>query len=98
MSSDQYFAGLIDGEGCIGMQSEGRGRRRRLEVKVNMTCRETVVALHARFGGQIRPRKLVSGCRQQWEWRCTDRLALAVLKRIASYSITKRELIAKVIG
>lgn len=95
---DQYFAGLIDGEGCIGLHSAGRGKKRRIAVKVNMTCEQTVRALHDRYGGQFRKRKLVCGNKQQWEWRCINKEAVDVLTKIRPFVITKRKVIESLIN
>lgn len=48
--SDQYFAGLFDGEGCVSM-SLARSGYLSVVVKVTMCDRAPVHALYARFDG-----------------------------------------------
>jgi hypothetical protein len=91
---DAYFAGLIDGEGYIGIKQAGTHKRpqKKLEIKVNMTCYKTVLALRDHFEkGNVRPRKAAPGCKPQWVWSVTCRAAREVLDVIRPYLITKAE-------
>ena len=89
-----YFAGLIDGEGCVMMKSAGSGQRRRPFVKVNMTCQKTVEAIKEAFGlGCISykpPPKNQPTWKPQWEWTVTSKSAILVLEAVLPYLITKR--------
>lgn len=86
-----YFAGLIDGEGYMGFYSRGTKQSSRLIVGVNMTCEKTLRFLHKRFGGQFGPRETKQPNKKpQWLWRCVGHDAIAVLKAIRPYSITRR--------
>jgi LAGLIDADG DNA endonuclease family protein len=86
-----YFAGLIDGEGHIGIYKPKteNGNYRKIRIKVNMTSEETVMALKEFFGGFVLMRKAVSGCKQQWEWRVDCKKARGVLELIRPWLITK---------
>lgn len=94
---DAYFAGLIDGEGSIGLMRKGGGLRQR--VKVNMTHEETVLALQRHFQiGTVRPRKRGKPHhKDQWVWTVYYYDARAVLTRILPFLITKRDDAEKVL-
>ena len=51
-TSDAYFAGLFDGEGCVSMHLAKAGYVS-VHVKVSMCDRAPVAALFARFGGSM---------------------------------------------
>ena len=50
--SDDYFAGLFDGEGCVSMHLARAGYVS-VHVKVSMCDRAPIQALHQRFGGRF---------------------------------------------
>ena len=52
LPSDQYLAGLFDGEGCVSM-SLTKASYMTVSVKVSMCDRAPIVALHSRFGGYL---------------------------------------------
>lgn len=86
-----YFAGLIDGEGYIGL----RRRKNRITlqpwIKVNMTCLTTVTALSEHFGGNVRKRKTPPRNKPQWVWVLTCSKARVAVALIRPYLITKRD-------
>lgn len=93
---DSYFAGLIDGEGCIRLERKTERNRTLREaptVQVKMTCLKTINALRDYFGcGSIQPYKPVKAhYKPQWRWRVRDKSAALVLHRILPYMITKRD-------
>ena len=92
---DSYFAGLIDGEGCIGLHSHGAKKHRRITIGVAMTCEKTVRALHAHFGvgGVALIKSANPKWKDQWRWRTSARVAREVLEVIRPYLITKAELV-----
>lgn len=51
-TSDEYLAGLFDGEGCVSMHLAKAGYVS-VHVKVSMCDRAPVAALFARFGGSM---------------------------------------------
>jgi len=87
---DAYFAGLIDGEGTVGIYKFSSGAIRPI-VKVNMTCEKTIIALHQHFGGYMGVQKIESipNRKPQWHWEVTFKKAVEVCKSIRPYLITK---------
>ena len=73
------YAGLFDGEGCIGMypaQGAKFGSRWRytITLRVGMTSRDTLARMYAQFGaGTLNPRKLRPPRKQAWIWFCAAR-------------------------
>jgi hypothetical protein len=89
---DAYFAGLIDGEGHIGLAKKGNGVRPLIHV--NMTCFRSISALHGHFGvGTVRPKAKPSNpkWKQQWVWRIYYYDAIGVALRIRPYLIAKAD-------
>lgn len=89
-----YFAGLIDGEGNIGVYQHNNAPyppKVRPVIKVDMTCEKTVRALHAYFGGYCGPKKTRTRDRPQWRWEVTFQRAQDVAKAIRPYLITKAD-------
>ncbi len=92
MTENAYFAGLIDGEGCISIQKHSR-KPNTYEgcIEVKMTCEKTIDALQKHFGGHLqfrRPEK--PHYKPQWRWRVKAKKARAALKAILPHLITKR--------
>jgi|SRR3972149_1025945 len=90
--SDAYFAGLIDGEGSMWLEKRGKGKSLCPTLEVKMSCKRTIDALFAAYGGNIRFRPAEKeGWKDQWKWRVTSRKAYAVLLRIRPFMLTKAE-------
>lgn len=89
---DVYFAGLIDGEGCIGVYKFASGVVRPI-IKVNMTCETTIHALHDHFGGYFGVKKIenLPNRKPQWVWEVTHERAREVCERLLPYLLTKRD-------
>jgi hypothetical protein len=90
---DAYFAGLIDGEGNIAVQRQGKNGYMRPIIEVKMTCETTILALRTHFGmGHItwQPGDQV-GWKPSWRWRVTTRSARLVAEVIRPYLITKAD-------
>lgn len=84
--SDEYFAGLIDGEGWIGMV------RMKTVIQVQMTHEATVAALHNRYGGSFVRRPPASARHKMvWRWEISGRTARRVLIAIRPFVITKKD-------
>jgi len=100
---DAYFAGLIDGEGYIGMESRGGGWYRPC-IRVKMTCQRTIEAIRAHFlVGRVVLRHPATSSpyykpthKPQWEWCVTYKGAISVLERIMPYLITKKSIAEEV--
>jgi hypothetical protein len=93
---DAYFAGIVDGEGCIGLYvrrgSRNSGRGRTLSLTVGMTHLPILEALKARFGGSINKRTKQPGQKkQQYAWAVAANLAKTCLVALLPYLIEKKE-------
>lgn len=85
-----YFAGLIDGEGTIGVYTFKSGVTRPI-IKVDMTCETTIKALHQYFGGYMGVKKVenLPNRKPQWRWEVTFSKAKEVARLLMPYLITK---------
>ncbi|HEY9211094.1 MAG TPA: hypothetical protein VIO56_06750 [Methylotenera sp.] len=94
-----YFAGLIDGEGTIGVYKFSSGITRPI-IKVDMTCEDTINALHSHFGGYKGLKKIEDkpNRKQQWHWEVTFLKAVEVANLIFPYLITKKSNAIEVIA
>lgn len=87
-----YFAGLIDGEGCLYLQKRSSSTGLlRPTIEVGMTCKRTIDALQAAFGGNITFKASKTVRKDQWRWRVQDKRAREVIALIRPYLITKRQ-------
>lgn len=85
-----YAAGLLDGEGCIGIHSS-KGPRYRLSVRITNTDRRMTDWMKKEFGGHVttRPPKLPRV--EQYTWEVADSSAEEFLRSIYVYSVCKKE-------
>ena len=105
--SNQYLAGLFDGEGSVTSSNnmvKRKGKKRayptwNIRLEVNMTHKETIQYLLDTFGcGHMNFRaKAPHQTMDQWRWRCSHRDALHCAKRMLPYSITKKEKLESII-
>ena len=105
--SDQYLAGLFDGEGCVTYSNKRvlrKGKKKaypywRIVLEISMTHEETIKTIHEMFNcGTVRPRAAASHQNlPQWRWRCCHRDALQCARRLVPYSITKKEKLESII-
>lgn len=94
--SDAYFAGVVDGEGCIGLyvRSGGRssGKGRTISLTVGMSCLPVLLALRDRFGGSINKRTKQRGQKKQmYAWAVAADLAKQCLLALLPYLIEKKD-------
>jgi hypothetical protein len=92
--SDQYLAGLIDGEGAVTIlhyRSESRFRSH-ISVLVTMCDREPLDAIATRFGTRVLtlPRRN-SRWRTAYRWQSQGVAAENLLRAILPYLIVKRQ-------
>ena len=90
---DAYYAGIIDGDGTVGMHSKGRNCGKRLVIEIKMTNEAIVRGAQAHFGaGHISTMGGLSPLsrKPQWRWRVTGASARRVLGRINSFLIEKK--------
>jgi hypothetical protein len=87
MFSLAWAAGLIDGEGCIRIDTGFR-----LVLKVKMTHLPTLERLMEVFScGSVRPCKVKQGTRPQWIWSCMGLRAMKVIEEVSPYMVTKKQ-------
>jgi hypothetical protein len=98
-----YAAGLIDGEGCIGISRINRtnysqwngnfnNHEYRLTVNINMTDRKALDFIYGAFGGYILPVKQYDLERLPvYRWEVRSKAAMQFLKQILFALRTKKE-------
>jgi hypothetical protein len=75
-----YFAGLFDGEGCVGFARVRSSYF--VRVLVVNTNREVLEYLQECFGGDIKAHRRKSGWKQSWQWRLSWSAAINFLELI----------------
>jgi hypothetical protein len=86
-----WAAGVIDGDGCVTLDSPGAARcgtkRRRPAVIVDSTDIEILTELQTLFGGSlVKKRRQQPHHRQAWSWRLYGAdLVLALLRGVLPY-------------
>ena len=96
-----YLAGLIDGEGYIGILETKRGNKAEWHslrefmyspvMKVAMTNKEIIEWLHNSFGGTFEVRKAHGNARESYAWTCRKASVREFLKHIHPYLKVKRK-------
>lgn len=86
-----YLAGIMDGEGCIGIYTNSKRHRGfQLRVKVTMCEPAAVLLMRQVFGGSLRTRQMrKGGIRPYFEWTLSGKPALACLSRLGPFLILK---------
>jgi hypothetical protein len=88
-----YAAGLFDGGGSITLTRQRDSRSPSPQVSIASTDYEVVSWFRERFGGSIvtkQPRQ--SNHSVSYDWRLTDRRALAFLEIIRPYLVIERKI------
>jgi hypothetical protein len=88
-----YAAGLFDGEGSISLVRQNNNRSHSPQVAVASNDYEVLAWFQKRFGGHIvtkQPRKSTHSV--SYDWRLTDRRALAFLQMIRPYLVIERKI------
>ncbi len=88
-----YAAGFFDGEGSISLVRQNNNRSHSLQVAVASNDYEVLQWFQKRFGGTIvtkQPRKPTHSV--SYDWRLTDRRALAFLQLIRRYLVIERKI------
>ena len=94
MASVEYVAGLIDGEGWIGITQRSRGGTYTIDVKVSMSDMgmPALRALEATLGGKAIPdREAADTRRPSWRWSLSGDSVCAALRVVAPHLLVKRE-------
>jgi hypothetical protein len=90
-----WTAGVVDGEGCVGIYSRGRDRpdEFRLHVTVANTDERMLVRLRELWGGRYDPhsRRTKTNERQVWSWTVHDRAAGRLLETVLPHLVIKKE-------
>ena len=90
--NDEYAAGLIDGEGYIGIQQTGGSFQVRLKVSMTDKGLPALHALRKLYGGRVEPDKgQTATTRASHTWRLTGESATAVIKRLRPLFLVKGE-------
>lgn len=96
-----YTAGIVDGEGCIGVNRRGakggqfaaahQFGQHFMGVWVNSTTKPMIDFLAANWGGSVRmiPEKPTLNRKAQWNWLLQANDALHMLDAIAPYLVVK---------
>ena len=99
-----YIAGLFDGEGSLTYakykekKKSGTYDCRRISMEISMTDKNVIELVHETLMcGTVRPKKVPTGMKPQWRWRCTFRDCLQVCKKLWPYAIVKLHKIEQVI-
>lgn len=84
-----YTAGLIDGEGTVGLvRNRKQDPYRRPYISVSSTTYEMMTFLKEHYDGYIINQKTYKAHHKQaWMWRLPDTKSLALLKQILPYLI-----------
>jgi len=89
-----YTAGIIDGEGYIGITKSGKHKsgtiRYTMKVVVGSTDYPMVDFLKVNFGGCVSTRKTVGNRQPQWAWEVTSNKAVVFLNQIIEFLRIKR--------
>ena len=89
----EYLAGLIDGEGCFGINRDksGRSYHVRLDVGMTLPAKPVLEALRTQYGGVLnRTRKATDRWAEAWAWRVFGRELGAVLAEVSPFLNIKR--------
>lgn len=99
-----YIAGLIDGEGYIGMSKHSENRRNKqtyyyqISIKVGMTNKLGPELLYKAFGGYLYHETRKAPKKNVWQWNlCGQKNVLPVLHKLLPYLIVKKKQAEKLI-
>lgn len=84
-----YLAGLIDGEGYIGVKRSGRSFHARIQVR--MVDEPAIAFLRDTLGGSYYREKEQPGRRPLYCWQASDAAAARILHAVLPYLRVKRE-------
>ncbi|NMC77028.1 MAG: hypothetical protein GYA60_07035 [Candidatus Methanofastidiosa archaeon] len=86
-----YLAGIIDGEGCIGIFAGKSNGSASLIVRIGMCSYETISTIAKWIGCPVLKEKKRREYQQLWLIQLTFQQAEDVLKAVLPYLITKKE-------
>jgi len=82
--SDEYLAGLFDGEGCVVTGLHGKGMRARVAICMG-NAEDLFLQIQSQFGGSVRQDK-----RGYWHWQASSQKAVSFLRAIEPFLLVKR--------
>jgi len=100
-----YLAGILDGEGYVGIKKSTYGMRHNTcksptyseRIQVKMSCKEIPAMFQAEFGGGLMQDgnvyQSVSGFNnnsKMWIYRATDKIAIRLLTSLMPYLVLKK--------
>jgi hypothetical protein len=80
-----YAAGIIDGEGCIGIYPNSHNGNYQLRISVEMVQLSALKILHGLFGGKWYYKKAVKPRQARYTWMVFNRQAAGVCKELLPY-------------
>ena len=88
--NNEYAAGLIDGEGYIGIQATGGSYQVRLKVSMSDKGLPALHALAKLYGGRVRPdRRATEQTRASHTWVLTGEAAVIVIRKLRPLFLIK---------
>jgi hypothetical protein len=84
------LAGIIDGEGTIGIYYSKKQNIYRLKIYVVNTNKELITWIQDTFGGYVYSRESNKGWKTRYEWHCKD-ISDDILKKVFPYLIVKKQ-------
>lgn len=78
-----YMAGLLDGEGCVGIYRH-KGGRLGISVEIANTYKDVLSQLKAQWGGSFSGRTR-EGCQKIWRWGVSDKQAEMFLRHVRPF-------------
>lgn len=98
MLSDEYMAGLFDGEGCVMVRVWRKPNsphiRYQPAISLGMTYRPVIEQIHRQYGGSIHLNdhsKRNKKHRAQFNWVASSQVAARVLRAMLPYLIVKKD-------
>ncbi len=89
---DSYAAGLIDGEGYVGIVSAGGSMQVRLKVSMTDKGLPAMRAMKQMYGGLVRPdRQATETNRETHTWSLNGQKAVTLLDRLMPHFLVKRD-------
>lgn len=86
-----YIAGLIDGEGCIGMYLNSHNGNYQLRLSIEMTIKSGLDLVYEVFGGKWYYRPPCVPTREKYTIMLFNKEAFFALKELEKYLIVKKE-------
>jgi hypothetical protein len=86
-----YLAGIIDGEGCIGVYKNRSNGNHQLRITVEMVEEHALILLHEVFGGKCYRKKAKRPRRARRLWMVFNSQAASALIELRPYLQVKRK-------